>query len=225
MIKLKNVSKYYDNLKIFENFNLDFKDNKITCILGKSGVGKTTLLNMISGITGYEGIILKEGRISYIFQEPRLLPNKTVRENLLFTSPNLDDTQIEEMLAVLKLNDRIATLASKLSGGEAQRVSIARAFLYEPDIILMDEPFSSLDIKLKYELISYFSKIWNNTKRTAILVTHDIDEALLLADNILILENGVITRSFEIDSPLPRGIGENDKIRNEILSYLLEKAV
>lgn len=225
MIKLKNVSKYYDNLKIFENFNLDFKDNKITCILGKSGVGKTTLLNMISGITGYEGIILKEGRISYIFQEPRLLPNKTVKENLLFTSPNLDDTQIEEMLAVLKLNEKNATLASKLSGGEAQRASIARAFLYEPDIILMDEPFSSLDIKLKYELISYFSKIWNNTKRTAILVTHDIDEALLLADNILILENGVITRNFEIDSPLPRGIGENDKIRNEILSYLLEKAV
>ncbi len=221
MIKLKNVCKAYSDIKIFENFNLNFEDNKITCILGKSGVGKTTLLNMISGITDYDGIILREGKISYIFQEARLLPHKTVKENILFTSPNLDDNKIEEMLRILKINDKIDVLASKLSGGEAQRVSIARAFLYEPDIILMDEPFSSLDIRMKYDLISYFSNIWNENKKTVILVTHDIDEALLLADNILILENGIIAEEFKVNTNLPRKIGENNQIRNEILNYLL----
>ncbi len=225
MIKLKNITKSYSDRKIFENFSIDFKENKITCILGKSGVGKTTLLNMISGITDYDGIILKEGRISYIFQEARLLPHKTVKENILFTSPNLEDNKIEEMLNILKINDKANILVSKLSGGEAQRVSIARAFLYEPNIILMDEPFCSLDIKMKYELISYFSNIWNKNKKTVILVTHDIDEALLLADNILILENGIITKEFKNDCKSSIKIGENNQIRNEILRYLLGKSL
>ena len=222
MIKLIDVCKRYDERIIFDHFNLEFSKDKITCILGESGVGKTTLLNMISGLTNYNGKIEMEGKLSYIFQEARLIPSLTVKENLKFTSPEVTDDRIDELLLRLEILDKKDTYPTKLSGGEAQRVSIARAFLYDAPIILMDEPFSSLDLSLKYKLISYFSNLWNTNRKTVVFVTHDIDEALLLAEDILILKNGIISKNFHIDEGLPRKLSEQENIRKEIIQSIIE---
>ena len=223
MIKLIDVTKRYDAQIIFEQFNLEFPKDKITCILGESGVGKTTLLNMISGLTNYTGKIEIDGKISYIFQEARLIPTLTVKENLKFVSQDISDEKIEEILSQLEILDKIDSYPTKLSGGEAQRVSIARAFLYDAPIILMDEPFSSLDLSLKYKLISYFSNLWNTNKKTVLFVTHDIDEAILLAKDILILRNGSISKRFHIEDNLPRKLSDQEKIRKEIIQSIVEE--
>lgn len=222
MIKLIDVCKRYDEQVIFDHFNLEFPKDKITCILGESGVGKTTLLNIIAGLTNYNGKIEIEGKLSYIFQEARLIPSLTVKENLKFTSPEATDEQIEEILIQLEILDKKDTFPTKLSGGEAQRVSIARAFLYDAPIILMDEPFSSLDLSLKYKLITYFSNLWNMKKKTVLFVTHDIDEALLLADDILLLQNGTIDKRYHLEKELPRNITDNIELRNIILADVMK---
>ncbi|MDE6047638.1 MAG: ABC transporter ATP-binding protein [Anaeroplasmataceae bacterium] len=222
MIKLTDICKKYDERVIFDHFSLEFAENKITCILGESGVGKTTLLNMIAGLTNYSGSIEGNGKLSYIFQEARLIPSLTVKENLKFVSPEATDERIEEILSKLEILDKKDAYPTKLSGGEAQRVSIARAFLFDAPIILMDEPFSSLDLSLKYKLISYFSNLWNMDKKTVLFVTHDIDEAILLADDIFILREGNISKTYQINSSLPRTLSEQQNIRTDILKYILE---
>ncbi|MDE6242076.1 MAG: ABC transporter ATP-binding protein [Anaeroplasmataceae bacterium] len=222
MIKLTDICKKYDERVIFDHFSLEFAENKITCILGESGVGKTTLLNMIAGLTNYSGSIEGNGKLSYIFQEARLIPSLTVKENLKFVSQEATDERIEEILSKLEILDKKDAYPTKLSGGEAQRVSIARAFLFDAPIILMDEPFSSLDLSLKYKLISYFSNLWNMDKKTVLFVTHDIDEAILLADDIFILREGNISKTYQINSSLPRTLSEQQNIRTDILKYILE---
>lgn len=222
MIKLIDVCKKYDEQVIFDHLNLEFPKDKITCILGESGVGKTTLLNMIAGLTPYQGKIEASGDVSYIFQEARLVPNLTVLENLRFTSKNATDEEIKNLLTILEIDDKMHIYPNKLSGGEAQRVSIARAFLYDAPILLMDEPFSSLDLSLKYRLISYFSNLWNTNKKTVLFVTHDIDEAILLAEDILILKNRSISKNFHIEDSLPRKLSNQENIRKEIIQSVIE---
>lgn len=222
MIKLIDVCKRYDEKVIFDHFNLEFSKDKITCILGESGVGKTTLLNMIAGLTNYNGKIEVGGKLSYIFQEARLIPTLTVKENLKFTSPEATDEQIDEILIQLEILDKKDIYPTKLSGGEAQRVSIARAFLYDASVLLMDEPFSSLDLSLKCKLISYFSNLWNANKKTVVFVTHDIDEALLLAEEILLLQNGIIDKRYQLEKKFPRNIIENMNLRSVILEDIFK---
>lgn len=222
MIKLEDVCKKYDEKIIFDHFCLEVFEKQITCILGESGVGKTTLLNMIAGLTKYTGKIELEGKLSYIFQEARLIPALTVAENLKFTSPEATTEMIEDILYKLEILDKKDSYPSMLSGGEAQRVSIARAFLYDAPIILMDEPFSSLDISLKYKLITYFSSLWNIHKKTVIFVTHDIDEALLLANDILLLQHNRIFKKYHLEQDLPRRLTDNTELRKEILEDVMK---
>ncbi|MEL7661337.1 ABC transporter ATP-binding protein [Acetobacterium wieringae] len=194
-IVITNLSKKYGAETIFENFNLVIKKNKITGILGPSGAGKTTLLNLCSGLEQPDcGTIagINFQSISYIFQEPRLLPWRTVRENLRFVSkeksikkPSLHDADIDAMLELVGLARAGDHYPSELSGGMRQRVSIARAFLYPSELLLMDEPFSSLDCALKNRLIDDFSKIWAQDKRTVIFVSHNEDEISRLAQEVL----------------------------------------
>ncbi|MBD5390752.1 ABC transporter ATP-binding protein [bacterium] len=223
MIKLRDITKAYKEKVIFDHFNLDIEDHKITCILGASGVGKTTLMNIIANMTKFQGHVDREEKISYIFQEPRLIPTLTVKNNLKFTSPDATEEQMDQILDQLNIRDKRDTFPNQLSGGEAQRVSIARAFLYDASIILMDEPFSSLDLSLKYKLIQQFSSLWKMHQRTVVFVTHNIDEALLLSDEILILKEGRISKKYQIDAPLPRGISDQEELRKQIISDLLEE--
>lgn len=195
MIKINNVSKRYDNLIIFENFNLTVNEGKINCFLGASGIGKTTLLNMITGLEKCDsGTIegLSNNSFSYIFQETRLLPWSTLKENINFVLKSIyDKSKCEELISnYLKLVDLSKYenyYPKELSGGMKQRASIARAFAYPSEILVMDEPFKGLDYELKNNLIKTFISIWNKDKRTVFLVTHDYEEALLLSDEIFIL--------------------------------------
>ncbi len=199
-LEIKGLYKDFGEISLFRDFNINFPEGTITCILGPSGCGKTTLLNIIGKIikpdrgtlAGFDGKVF-----SYIFQDPRLLPWKTVKDNIEFVLSN--DLPKEERA---ELTDRFIRLVelesfsgfypSKLSGGMRQRVSIARAFAFPSDVILMDEPLKGLDIKLKLNLIQTFSRIWQADKRTVIFVTHDVDESLLLGNEIIVLSQAPV---------------------------------
>lgn len=190
MIELKNITKRYGNLTIYENFNFSIEEGRITCILGESGSGKTTLLNMLAGLTPYEGTISPALKCSYVFQQPRLVPNLTVMQNLLLVSGQKQ--RAEELLEEVGLFEKAQAYPAELSGGQAQRVSLARAFLYPSDLILLDEPFSSLDLRIKLKVADLFLRLREREGRTAVFVTHDIDEAAMLAHRIVVLKGGCV---------------------------------
>jgi NitT/TauT family transport system ATP-binding protein len=209
-LKISNLYKSFRDINLFNDFNIELKENTITCILGPSGCGKTTLLNIIGKtIEADSGLFdgFENKKLSYIFQEPRLLPWKTVRENISFVlnennESAKNNTIIDEYLKLVELDKFVNFYPSKLSGGMKQRVAIARAFAYSSDIILMDEPLKALDLKLKLNLIKAFQRIWQFDKRTVIFVTHDIDEALLLGNDIFVFSKTPVTikKQFSITS-------------------------
>jgi len=190
-----NLHKSYGDLLLFSNFNLDFAEGEITCILGPSGGGKTTLLNIIAGLVEPNGgnLVGFNGKVlSYIFQDPRLLPWQTVQENIEFVLTDAYEQTQRQAIAsrfikLVELTGFASYYPSQLSGGMRQRVAIARAFAYPSDLILMDEPLKGLDVKLKMNLLKAFSRIWQADKRTVIFVTHDVDEALMLGNTIIVL--------------------------------------
>jgi NitT/TauT family transport system ATP-binding protein len=221
---IKKMNKAYSAITVFADFNLQIEENKITCILGPSGIGKTTLLNIICGLTSPDkGDIsdFKEKTFSYIFQEPRLLKWKTVYENIYFVLKDIfprEKSKIisDKLIDIVGLKSFKDYYPDKISGGMAQRVSIARAFAYPSEILLMDEPFKSLDIKLKKKLINSFYYLWELDKRTVIFVTHDIDEAAYLGDEIFILEEkspANIKTQVKIDISQKERLNDYAKIR------------
>lgn len=202
-MRIENLTKKYGENTVYENFSLDINEGEITCILGESGSGKTTLLSCIAGITDFVGEI-SGVKCSYVFQTPRLVPNLTVYNNLKLVCS--DDNNIKEILDGLFIRDKRNSYPISLSGGQAQRVSLARAMLADSDIILMDEPFSSLDMKLKRD-ISLLYKDWQKSSaKTTLIVTHDVDEAIFFADRIIVLKDGKIAFDASKEKILREGI-------------------
>lgn len=218
MIEIKNLSKSYGDNKIYDNFCLDLEQNSITCLMGASGSGKTTLLNVIARLVPFGGEV-PELNCSYIFQSPALVPNLTVYGNLALVCG--DRQKIVDMIERVGLGGKENSYPVQLSGGEAQRVSVARAFLHRSDILLMDEPFSSLDIKLKKQITELFFELWNADKRTVLAVTHDVDGAVYMAQRILVLSKGKIVYDVKPQTPVPRDIKTSYKIRESVLENLL----
>ena len=218
------VSKQYGEISVYRDFSLEIGAGKITCLLGPSGCGKTTLLNMLAGLVPYDGKIENiPARVSYIFQEERLLPNLTVKQNIAFAlGKEADERRIADVLAKVELSDREDAWPSELSGGQAQRVSIARAFAYPSELILMDEPFSSLDTALKIRLIDVFCNLWREERRTAVFVTHDAEEAYMLAHRAVVMKEGRIVADISEDSIVPRKYGESSAFKQNILRALLD---
>jgi len=222
-LEIKGLNKKFDNLSLFSEFSIEFREGTITCILGPSGCGKTTLLNIIGDtIKPDSGQLsgLMGKAISYIFQDPRLLPWKTVEENIDFVlkreMPEEERHRITgQLIRLMELEDFAGFYPSKLSGGMRQRVSIARAFAYPSDIILMDEPLKGLDIKLKLNLIRIFTRMWQADKRTVIFVTHDVDEALLLGSDIIVLSRApaMVILKKQIDIMFEKRSLESDYFR------------
>lgn len=200
IISIKNINKKFNNKIIFQDFNIDFYENEINCIVGKSGCGKSTLLNIISGIIPNDRknfeTIEKYG-VSYIFQDDRLIDWLTVEENIKLVvkklySKKITDELIDKYLDLVGIKEYKNYYPQMLSGGLRQRVNIARAFIYPSNIVIMDEPFKSIDVINKEIIIENLKKILQKEERTVLFVTHDIDEALLISDKIYVLGNSPI---------------------------------
>ena len=207
-IKLVNVSKFYtvekETIKVLDGIDLEIPANKITIILGRSGCGKTTLLRLVSGLETFEqGEILgSEGnKNAYVFQEDRLMPWLNVEKNITFGihKKDIDDAKVEKIIQTVGLDKFSNAYPRQLSGGMKQRVSIARAFAYNPDFIMMDEPFSALDFFTREQMQNELLRINKTLNCSILFVTHSIDEALTLGDKIVILEKGIIKSQYEIE--------------------------
>ena len=186
MISFKNVSKSFENKKILDNINIDIEENTITCLIGESGCGKTTLLKMINRL--YEPtkgtITINKALITFFKSYVIILKlSKVPKEKI--------EKRTIELMEMIGLNsDFLNRYPSELSGGQQQRVGIARAFAINPDIILMDEPFSALDPVTRTSLQDELLRIQSKYKKTIVFVTHDMDEAIKLADKIAIIDEG-----------------------------------
>lgn len=216
-MKIENLSVSYGKNKVYDNFNLEFDDRGVTCLLGESGCGKTTILNAIAGLITYSGNITP-AKISYVFQSPRLVPNLTVLTNL--TLIGAEKSKAMEMLEKVGLSSKINAYPKTLSGGEAQRVALCRAFLHPADLLLLDEPFSSLDLKTKLSVMDLFKNLQSQSGRGALFVTHDIDEACYLSDKIFVLKKGEVTEQFTNENRQPFGV--NSDLRQSLIQTLLK---
>ena len=225
MFELKNIYKSFGSLRVFDDFSINFNKNIINCILGPSGCGKTTLLNIIAGLMipdsgDISGINLD--KISCVFQEPRLLPWKTARKNIEFTlrdkyTQNKVMEVVDKYIKLVQLDGYGDYYPGQMSGGMNQRVSLARAFSFPSEIILMDEPFKGLDYKLKQSLQNSFLELWQSDKRTVIYVTHDVDEAIELGENIFLFSKSPV----KILKTFPRNrVSENGKLKQIIIDLM-----
>ncbi|MFP4286973.1 MAG: ABC transporter ATP-binding protein [Candidatus Izemoplasmataceae bacterium] len=214
MLSVHNISFAYDKVDVLKNISFKASQGDIVAILGSSGSGKSTFLRVLSGLeipkTG--GIILNnetivndktmvpaEARgISMVFQEYALFPHLTVKKNIMFGMHRLPKScvkdRLKEMMNLTNLDEKLSAYPHELSGGQQQRVALARALAPKPKMLLLDEPFSNLDADLKYKIRLELKSILKTANITTIFVTHDYDDAFLIADKIIYLENGTIVR-------------------------------
>lgn len=208
ILELKNINKSFQDLTVIKDLNLRIKQGEICCLLGPSGSGKTTLFRIASGLEAADsGQIIKknEPRFAYVFQSPRLLPWKNAEENLVFVQKNYAleaEKKLRDLLFQLSgLENFKKAYPHQLSGGMQQRLELIRAFAVKPDLIFLDEPFKSLDMKTIINLRKLITLIQSETGITLFLITHDPEEALLLADRIYIMsaENSGIIKEIKIE--------------------------
>lgn len=213
-----NITKSYGEKKVFEGLALEILDGKTTCVLGVSGVGKTTLLHCLAGLTDYEGTFSGQTQdVGFVFQQPRLLPFSTVEENIKYVGATDEETQ--ETLRLLEIECLAKKYPDQISGGEKQRVALARAIAKKPKLLLLDEPFSSLDLPLKIRLTEAFKDLYAEYKPTVVYVTHDIDEALAVGHTVYVIKDGKIAYTCEVE---PCAYGENFEKKQQIIQALTE---
>jgi sulfonate transport system ATP-binding protein len=188
-IAIGGLSKAFGDRRVLENFSLRVERGEILAILGPSGCGKSTLLRCIAGLEKPDaGTIDVAGEIGMIFQEPRLLPWKNVRDNVAFAARNaVERARVDETIELVGLTSAKNRLPKHLSGGMAQRAALARSLIRRPEVLLLDEPLGALDALLRLELGRAVADILAQAKTTSILVTHDVDEAIALADRVIVL--------------------------------------
>ncbi|MFG6496516.1 ABC transporter ATP-binding protein [Fictibacillus sp. UD] len=217
MLNVKRLKRTFNNDQAgFQNINFSVDKGEIIGILGTSGCGKSTLLRVLSGLDPhYEGKISsneESNGVGMMFQEPRLLPWLSVSKNISFGLKKEERTsnKYQTYLDLVGLKGFENHYPKDLSGGMAQRTAIARALITEPEVLLLDEPFSALDAFTKMQLQDLLLSIWQKKKTTMLLVTHDIDEALYLCDRILILKGqpGEVYAEVLVEKPKPRTRGD-----------------
>jgi ABC-type nitrate/sulfonate/bicarbonate transport system ATPase subunit len=211
------------------DLNFTVPTGQFTCVLGPSGCGKTTLLSLIAGLDrAYEGTIRRGGvaggRLSMVFQTPRLMPWLSVRDNvrLALDPPPHTAGRAEEMLREMQLDAFLDTFPNRLSGGQQRRVALARAFVNDPDLLLLDEPFQSLDAPTAQHLRDLLVALWIRRRPTIIFVTHDLREALSLGDRVLFLSSGPARVALDLPLDLPRPRGPDSAPVEALRKRLLE---
>lgn len=227
-IELKNVSKRYGDNEVLHNIDLSIDQGSFTAIVGRSGCGKSTLLRIIAKLeqitTGELNFSSNEAsnpKIRIMFQDDRLLPWKSIIKNIELGAVN--PAVAKESLEKVGLIDKQHDWPDQLSGGQKQRIALARALASNPDILLFDEPLGALDALTRIEMQNLIEGLWQQQKFTSLLVTHDVTEAVRLADRVIVIDRGAIQLDERIDLPRPRE--RNDKFtyyETKILNQILE---
>lgn len=214
-ILIEQLYKYYGEVKVLENLNLHIQVGEFVAIVGRSGCGKSTLLRLIAnleqqshGEIKFKSTRLREGitsdDIRVMFQDPRLLPWRSIEQNVQLGLAKPQHAAASNMLTKVGLKEKAALWPTQLSGGQRQRAALARALSHTPRILLLDEPLGALDALTRLEMQNLIEKLWQEHGFTAILVTHDVSEAVQLADRIILLDRGHIAAQFKVDLPRPR---------------------
>lgn len=237
-VKVRGLTKKFGDLLVLNNISFDVKRGDFVCIVGPTGCGKTTFLNLlVKLIEPTSGQILiddepadpKKHNISFVFQEPSAYPWLTVEKNIQYglkikkTPQKIIDERTEEILTALGLKDVRNSYPRELSASMEQRVVIGRSFAMHPDLLLMDEPYAQMDIKVRYYLEDQVIKLWKQTGSTVLFITHNIEEAVYLSEKCLILTNKPATIKEEkiIDLPRPRDIASPEFI--EVREYITKQ--
>ena len=229
-IEVKNLSKYFGSLHVLDNISFNIKKGEFVCVVGPTGCGKTTFLNLLTRIYyPTQGDLLIDGEsadpkrhnLAFVFQEPSAMPWLTVEENLRFgleikKLPKTEiDARCEKIIDLLGMQDFRTLYPHQLSVSSEQRIIIGRAFSMNPDLLLMDEPYGQMDVKLRFYLEDEVIRLWKEMGTTVVFITHNIEEAVYLAERILILSNKPTTIKEEVivDLPRPRQFDDPEFVR------------
>jgi sulfonate transport system ATP-binding protein len=220
--RVRGLVKEFGSRRVLDGLDLTLRRGQFTALLGRSGSGKSTLLRILSGMdTDIHGESVVAGRVSMAFQQPRLLPWRRVWRNVSLGLDTDDPRGVaERALAEVRLAERADAWPRTLSGGEAPRVSLARALVREPDLLLLDEPFGALDALTRLAMHRLVTQLWQRHRPAVLLVTHDVDEALALADRVLVLEGGRIAAEHPVPESRPRSVARQAELRAHVLSDL-----
>ena len=241
LVKVSHMTKKFGDLLVLDDISFDVKRGEFLCVVGPTGCGKTTFLNCLTKLGVYqltsgeilingEPVDLRKHNVAYIFQEYSAFPWQTVEENVAYglkmkKRPAAEIKQrVDEMLELVGMTEYRKYYPSQLSASMLQRVSIARAFAVQPDLLLMDEPYGQLDNSLRYKLEDELIKLWQKTGTTVIFITHNIEEAVYLSQRILVLSNKPTGIKKEIENTLPRPRNVTDlafnKLRDEVTDLI-----
>ena len=222
-LTVRGLTKRFGTRTVLSDLDLDIAPGEFVALLGRSGSGKSTLLRVLAGLDSeVDGSVSVPGTVSVAFQQPRLLPWRKVWRNVVLglRGRGTDRALAEKALAEVRLSDLADAWPRTLSGGEAQRLSLARALVREPDLLLLDEPFGALDALTRLAMHSLVADLWQRHRPSVLLVTHDVDEALLLADRALILDGGAIVAEHTLTHPRPRRLDDHLDVRARVLTDL-----
>ena len=222
-VRVRNFTRRFGEAAVLQDLDLEIAKGEFVALLGRSGSGKTTLLRTLAGIDAAPGHeVLTPAARAVVFQDARLLPWKKVWRNVALGLKGGDiRVRAEAALTEVGLEHRLDAWPATLSGGEAQRASLARALVRDPGLLLLDEPFAALDALTRLRMHDLVLSLWRRHAPAVLLVTHDVDEAVLLADRVLVLEGGRIAAEERIDLPRPRaGDGAFQEVRARLLSRL-----
>jgi sulfonate transport system ATP-binding protein len=221
---VRDITKRFGDRMVLDGLSLDIKAGEFVALIGRSGSGKSTLLRALAGLDqDLTGELAVDGPVAVAFQEPRLVPWKRVWANVSLGLRVPDQRQAAlDALAEVGLAERADAWPLTLSGGEAQRASLARALIRQPRLLLLDEPFGALDALTRIAMHRLVLRLWAHHEPAVLLVTHDVDEALALADRVLVLAGGRITYSGRVTLPRPRDRDHPDltNLRTRLLSEL-----
>lgn len=231
-IKINNLTKSFGNDVVLNDFNLKIDSGEFVAIVGRSGCGKSTFLRLVGGLEKLSSgeLLLDDNEVLSInsntrimFQDSRLLPWKTVIENVALGLPKEFYDIVLDALKEVGLDTKSNEWPANLSGGQKQRVALARALVHKPKLLLLDEPLGALDALTRIEMQTLIERVWQEHKFTVLLVTHDVSEAVILGDRVILIENGKITFDLKIDllRQRERGTQEFAKLEANILSRVL----
>ncbi|WP_075736593.1 ABC transporter ATP-binding protein [Streptomyces acidiscabies] len=223
-VRVEGLTRSFDGRAVIDNLQLDIRPGEFVALLGRSGCGKSTLLRILAGLDReIEGTVLVPRRKAVAFQAPRLMPWKRVWRNVLLGLPGNPSRDVaDKALEEVGLGHRADAWPKTLSGGEAQRASLARALVREPDLLLLDEPFGALDALTRINAQRLVGELWRRRGCAVLLVTHDVEEAVLLADRVLVMDGGVIAHEQQVGLERPRKLSDPRfaELRAELLGRL-----